>query len=323
MRYTKLIFAFLIVMVIVVLVGKLGCDAYADVNEGLTLSSDFNKRNFKDLVQPSSGTTTSTSSSSSKKCRCVSPNGSQYNKYYTLKPGDDSKCIRKKNRMTGPVFAGPFTIDSVCTSCNPGNRENSKYRVRKLYNGTWKCPNGWTDTGCGWADGNELGELQCRAPLHKTIKVIGGYDDLRKTCNDLATNNKADFSGCKGTKKKKREKCVGKALPKCLIRAAKDEQAALKKKHGSENAVVTVYRNKDYNDNSPWKINASSYHIEPRLSSVGFNNTISSMKIPKGFAVMAYEHSKFKGKSTKFTGDVPYVGNNWNDKISSLRIVRA
>jgi len=44
MRYTKLILAFALVMVIVVMVGTLKCDAFSDVSEGLTLSSDFGRR---------------------------------------------------------------------------------------------------------------------------------------------------------------------------------------------------------------------------------------------------------------------------------------
>ena len=36
------------------------------------------------------------------------------------------------------------------------------YTTRTLQNGTWKCPDGYTDTGKGWEDGAEEGKKQCR-----------------------------------------------------------------------------------------------------------------------------------------------------------------
>ena len=50
------------------------------------------------------------------------------------------------------------------------------------------------------------------------------------------------------------------------------------------------------------------------------NDDISSLKVLPGFKVTAFYDDNFGGTSTVFTGDVSYVGNNWNDQISSLRI---
>ena len=43
MQYTKLILAFVVVLVIVTMVGSLRCDSYSDINDPLTLSDEFKK----------------------------------------------------------------------------------------------------------------------------------------------------------------------------------------------------------------------------------------------------------------------------------------
>lgn len=46
MQYTKLILAFVVVLVIVTMVGSLTCDSYSDINDPLTLSDEFGRRNY-------------------------------------------------------------------------------------------------------------------------------------------------------------------------------------------------------------------------------------------------------------------------------------
>lgn len=51
------------------------------------------------------------------------------------------------------------------------------------------------------------------------------------------------------------------------------------------------------------------------------NDDLSSLKVSPGYAVKAYEHNNFKGKSILFRGsDKCLVNNNFNDKISSIRV---
>ena len=50
------------------------------------------------------------------------------------------------------------------------------------------------------------------------------------------------------------------------------------------------------------------------------NDIISSMKVDPGCQCLAYIDENYRGAYRVFTGDVPYVGNDFNDKISSLQV---
>lgn len=51
------------------------------------------------------------------------------------------------------------------------------------------------------------------------------------------------------------------------------------------------------------------------------NDTISSIRIPPGFMVLAYEHDNFTGRSIALYESRNYIGNEWNDMISSLAVI--
>ncbi len=50
-------------------------------------------------------------------------------------------------------------------------------------------------------------------------------------------------------------------------------------------------------------------------------NSISSLKVLEGFNVIAYDGDNFDGESTTLTGDIDFIGSDWNDRISSIKIV--
>lgn len=49
-----------------------------------------------------------------------------------------------------------------------------------------------------------------------------------------------------------------------------------------------------------------------------WSDEISSLRVRKGCVLRVYEHTKFGGAQWKITGPVPWVGNGWNDRISSF-----
>lgn len=53
------------------------------------------------------------------------------------------------------------------------------------------------------------------------------------------------------------------------------------------------------------------------------NDQISSLLVPPGLAVRAYDHAWFQGAFIDFTADVPAVPMDWNDRISSLIVYDA
>ena len=49
-------------------------------------------------------------------------------------------------------------------------------------------------------------------------------------------------------------------------------------------------------------------------------DALSSLKVPAGYKVTLYENSGFQGKSKTLTSDAGWVGDDFNDKTSSIRI---
>ena len=58
------------------------------------------------------------------------------------------------------------------------------------------------------------------------------------------------------------------------------------------------------------------------LTDIGFNDMASSVKVFGNAKVEIYEHVGFKGKKLVITSDTPKLGKAWNDKASSLKIIR-
>jgi hypothetical protein len=63
--------------------------------------------------------------------------------------------------LTGFVPTGEEQVQQAST-CNPGGDDAYEFKRREQKDGNWVCPDGWSDTGCGWSDGSVLGEKQCQ-----------------------------------------------------------------------------------------------------------------------------------------------------------------
>lgn len=70
----------------------------------------------------------------------------------------------------------------------------------------------------------------------------------------------------------------------------------------------------------------ASYDLAELAKGVG-GDTISSLRLPNdgggygyGYTVVLYEHPGHKGASKSFRGDADYVGDELNDKTSSIKI---
>lgn len=50
------------------------------------------------------------------------------------------------------------------------------------------------------------------------------------------------------------------------------------------------------------------------------DNEASSLEVPKGWKVIAYTENNFKGDAVSFATDTGIIGNDFNDKISSIKI---
>ena len=83
--------------------------------------------------------------------------------------------------------------------------------------------------------------------------------------------------------------------------------------------VATFYENSNY---SGWSVSLpeGTYDYSDIIAKGIKNNAISSLKVSSGYKVTLYDNEGFKGTSKEFTGDASYVGNEINDKTSSIKI---
>ena len=88
----------------------------------------------------------------------------------------------------------------------------------------------------------------------------------------------------------------------------------------NETYPATIFKDRDYGGNVQ-SLKEGSYASMSNLS-VG-NDQVSSLKVYSGYCVIAYIDASYQGAFRVFHGDASYVGNDFNDKISSLKVVKA
>jgi hypothetical protein len=82
------------------------------------------------------------------------------------------------------------------------------------------------------------------------------------------------------------------------------------------NPKVIVYEHANYQGRK-LELDPGKYDYN-FISRNGFNDIISSMKIPNGWKVEAYEHAGYQGRKWVFNSDTNWVGNDANDIFSCL-----
>lgn len=79
---------------------------------------------------------------------------------------------------------------------------------------------------------------------------------------------------------------------------------------------VTICSDSDYKGQSQALL-VGNYDI----SELGIgNDSLSSLRVPKGLQVTLYEHSGFQGRSKTLTGNASYIGDDFNDITSSIKV---
>lgn len=85
---------------------------------------------------------------------------------------------------------------------------------------------------------------------------------------------------------------------------------------------VHIYQDANYGGRSA-SLGVGNYNLAS-LEAKGFkNDDLTSLKVPSGYKVILYWDDNFSGASKVITSDTSYVGNDWNDKASSIKVERA
>ena len=97
------------------------------------------------------------------------------------------------------------------------------------------------------------------------------------------------------------------------------QQWAVVENRYDEASAVTLYTDADYKGKAV-TLSEGQYN----LSRMGLynlkDNDMSSLKVTPGFKVTIYEDDNFNGKSKSYTASESFVGEEWNDKMSSLTV---
>ena len=85
---------------------------------------------------------------------------------------------------------------------------------------------------------------------------------------------------------------------------------------------VTIYQDINYGGRQA-SLGVGSYNLAS-LQAKGFkNDDMTSLKVPFGYKVTIYWDDNFGGKSKVITSDTSYIGNEWNDQMSSIKVEKA
>jgi hypothetical protein len=102
------------------------------------------------------------------------------------------------------------------------------------------------------------------------------------------------------------------------------EAGALPDEIAEEDALkaggVLFYEHEKYGG-KVWVVPPGSYRW---VEDVGIpNDTITSIKVPKGYKCKIFEHADFNGMAREITGSIANLGDDWNDKMSSLKVYKS
>ncbi|MFH7027557.1 MAG: M12 family metallopeptidase [Heteroscytonema crispum UTEX LB 1556] len=86
--------------------------------------------------------------------------------------------------------------------------------------------------------------------------------------------------------------------------------------NGKPLSKVVIYSDSNYQGQSQ-ELEPGDYDL--KNLTIG-SDRLSSLKVPPGMQVILYEHSGFAGQAKKLTADTPYVGDDFNDKTSSIKV---
>lgn len=88
-------------------------------------------------------------------------------------------------------------------------------------------------------------------------------------------------------------------------------------RNNSASDYITIYEHCDFRGDSR-EVLVGSFN---RMRSVNFgNDSVSSVKVPRGMELVIYEDDDFRGAYARISQDISCFDRQWNDKVSSLKV---
>lgn len=85
---------------------------------------------------------------------------------------------------------------------------------------------------------------------------------------------------------------------------------------------IHIYQDINYGGNTV-SLGLGDYNLAS-LQAKGFrNDDLSSIKCPWGYKVTLYADDNFSGATKVITADTSWIGSNWNDRVSSIKVEKA
>ncbi|MBE5958675.1 MAG: hypothetical protein E7254_07430 [Lachnospiraceae bacterium] len=91
---------------------------------------------------------------------------------------------------------------------------------------------------------------------------------------------------------------------------------------GSTSGDVSIYQDINYGGRVA-SLGVGNYNLSALQAKGFYNDDLSSIRCPWGYKVTMYADDNFMGAVKVVTGDENYVGNDWNDKVSSIKVEKA
>ena len=82
----------------------------------------------------------------------------------------------------------------------------------------------------------------------------------------------------------------------------------------ARSCAAIIYEHADYSGAAQC-LQVGSYNVNDL--EIG-NDRLSSIKVRRGNSVILYEHKNFSGRKATVTKDLRFVGDKWNDIVSSI-----
>ncbi|MBP5198495.1 MAG: RICIN domain-containing protein [Lachnospiraceae bacterium] len=92
--------------------------------------------------------------------------------------------------------------------------------------------------------------------------------------------------------------------------------------NNTSSGEIYIYQDINYGGRSA-SLGLGDYNLSSLVAKGFKNDDLSSIKVPLGYKVILYADDNFSGATKVVTGDTSWIGSDFNDKVSSIKVIKA